>query len=81
MEQVRKNIPKECFEKDLGKSVFYMVRDWAIIAALYYFQSYFFAFGFLGKFVWWNLVGFFGWALFGNFTFHFNNKIKKYTPL
>jgi len=36
MEQVRKNIPKECFEKDLKKSVYYMLRDWAIIALLYY---------------------------------------------
>lgn len=41
-----------------------MFRDWAIIAALYYFKDYFFVVPFLGKFVWWNLVGFFFWALF-----------------
>jgi len=36
MEEIRNKIPKECFEKNLGKSLYYMFRDWAIVGILYY---------------------------------------------
>ena len=39
MDEVRKAIPVECFEKSLFWSLLYMVRDFAIVALLYYFRS------------------------------------------
>ena len=38
MEQLRKAIPEECFQKDLAKSLLYMLRDFAFIATLYWFR-------------------------------------------
>jgi len=60
-------IPAHCFEKSLAWSLFYLARDFAILALLY--AAYPLvcrhgdAFGLL-KFAWWNVVGFFGWCLF-----------------
>ena len=61
---LREAIPKECFHKSLFWSMFFCLRDWAIVAALYHFRTTFFDQGILGKLVWWNLVGFWGWCLF-----------------
>nr|BAJ94071.1 predicted protein [Hordeum vulgare subsp. vulgare] len=60
-------IPAHCFEKHLWTSIYYLARDFAIIAALYALYPavcrYGDALGLL-KFAWWNVVGFFGWCLF-----------------
>jgi omega-3 fatty acid desaturase (delta-15 desaturase) len=64
MNDLMKAIPEECFEKSLAWSTFYCLRDFAIVALLYHFQPNFFEFGLAGKFVWWNVVGFYGWCLF-----------------
>lgn len=64
MTELRDAIPKECFEKSLGWSMFYFARDWAVVAMMYYFQPTFFGLGILGKLAWWNIVGFYGWCLF-----------------
>lgn len=44
--------------------MYYMIRDWIFVALCYYLQPYFFYFGIVGKFIWWNITGFFGWCLF-----------------
>lgn len=41
-----------------------MFRDWLVVYLLYKFSDNFFSFGFIGKFIWWNITGFFGWCLF-----------------
>eukprot|EP00668_Euglena_longa_P003973 GGOE01004659.1.p1 GENE.GGOE01004659.1~~GGOE01004659.1.p1 ORF type:complete len:413 (+),score=91.60 GGOE01004659.1:45-1241(+) len=61
---LKKAIPAECFEKNLAWSLFFFARDWVIIGLLYYFQPAFFSLGLLGKLVWWNVTGFYGWCLF-----------------
>lgn len=65
MSQIRAKIPKKCFEKSAVRSTYYLIRDFAIIGALYLLRPYFcFAWWAPTRFIWWNLVGFFGWALF-----------------
>lgn len=41
-----------------------MARDWLIVYLLYSYSDFFFSFGIIGKFIWWNLTGFYGWCLF-----------------
>ena len=64
LKDIRSAIPKECFNKSLPISLYYAVRDWAIVFALYHFRESFFEHALIGKLVWWNLVGFWGWCLF-----------------
>lgn len=67
---LRESIPKHCFEKNLWTSIYYMLRDFAFIGACYAVYPYINAAGGaynpygLTKFLWWNVVGFFGWCLF-----------------
>lgn len=35
MDEIRKNIPKECFNKDLKRSLFYFARDWFFVYLCY----------------------------------------------
>lgn len=62
--EIKSKIPKECFEKSLAKSMFYAMRDWAVVFALLYFKTTIFEYGFFAKFLWWNVLGFWGWCLF-----------------
>lgn len=39
-EEIRNAIPKQCFEKDLKLSLFYLALDYAILAGLYYLVPY-----------------------------------------
>ncbi|KAI6212122.1 Fatty acid desaturase, type 1 domain-containing protein [Aphelenchoides besseyi] len=63
-EEVRKAIPPQCFEKNLGLSLFYLVWDYVVIAALYlavpYVEKYAGWPGFFLSYV----IGMFGFALF-----------------
>lgn len=64
--EIRKAIPKECFEKSLPMSLYYMFRDIGIMTFLYtlfypYVEE---KYGLAGKVVYWNLQGFFMWCLF-----------------
>jgi omega-3 fatty acid desaturase (delta-15 desaturase) len=43
--------------------IYYFVRDWCFILAMYYFRP-FFTQHILLRIVWWNIVGFLGWCLF-----------------
>ena len=67
---LRESIPKHCFEKNLWVSIYYMLRDFAFIGVCYAVYPYINAAGGiynpygLTKFLWWNVVGFFGWCLF-----------------
>ena len=64
---LRAAIPAHCFEKSLARSVYYLVRDFAFIAAMYAAYPLVCKYGDqlgLAKFAWWNVVGFFGWCLF-----------------
>ena len=67
---LREAIPKKCFDRNVWTSVYYMLRDFAFIAACYFVYPYINAaegkynpYG-LTKFMWWNVTGFFGWCLF-----------------
>ncbi len=51
------------FEISESTAVYYMIRDFVIIAALYYFRPYFMS-NWALHILWWNVTGFFGWALF-----------------
>lgn len=62
--QIRATIPAECFEKNLGLSLFYLVFDYAAIAALYLTVPYFESFGWAGLLVWYYVIGMFGMSLF-----------------
>ncbi|TFJ86925.1 hypothetical protein NSK_002013 [Nannochloropsis salina CCMP1776] len=65
LSQLKKAIPEKCFQKSLLRSVYYMLRDFAALAALYIiYPSVQANFGLAGLFVWWNLAGFFMWCLF-----------------
>ena len=65
MKTLRAAIPPDCFQKSLAWSMFYWARDMAMLAALYNYRAAFWTWGGLpAKLVWWNLVGFFGWAVF-----------------
>lgn len=67
---LREAVPKHCFDRNVWTSVYYMLRDFAFIAACYFVYPYINAddgkynpYG-LTKFLWWNITGFFGWCLF-----------------
>lgn len=64
LDQIKKQIPARCFEKSLWRSLYYMFRDFAILAGLYSVYDIVAARGHAALFVWWNLTGFFMWALF-----------------
>lgn len=63
LKDVRDTIPQHCFRISTAVSIGYFVRDIAIIGLLYWLRPYFLM-SFATRFIWWNLVGFFGWALF-----------------
>jgi omega-3 fatty acid desaturase (delta-15 desaturase) len=64
LNDLKKVIPVRCFEKNLLISLYYMARDWLVVYILYCLSDSFFSLGFVGKFIWWNITGFFGWCLF-----------------
>ncbi|CAD5219032.1 unnamed protein product [Bursaphelenchus okinawaensis] len=65
LEELRKAIPPECFEKDWRKSMFFLVWDYAVIAGLYYALPYIEQYGgWPGLLVWYYVVGMFGFSLF-----------------
>lgn len=64
LQQIKKAIPERCFKKSLPKSLYYMVRDFAALWALYKVYPQVEQYGLPGLFVWWNLAGFFMWCLF-----------------
>lgn len=52
-EEIKNAIPAQCFEKNLKLSVFYLVLDYAILAALFYVVPYVEASaGWMGLLVW-----------------------------
>nr|AQX92138.1 Om [Nannochloropsis oceanica] len=65
LSQIKKAIPEKCFQKSLLRSFYYMLRDFAALAALYFvYPTVQAKYGLPGLFVWWNLAGFFMWCLF-----------------
>mmetsp|Transcript_6373 Transcript_6373/g.9548 ORF Transcript_6373/g.9548 Transcript_6373/m.9548 type:complete len:374 (+) Transcript_6373:128-1249(+) len=64
MDKLRNLIPKECFEKSLVRSLFYMLRDFSAIYALWKAYPMYVEGNWPLTFVWWNAMGFFMWALF-----------------
>jgi len=63
LSEVRSSIPPECFEKKPLLSLYYLVKDLTILGLLYYFYESLTS-TWLTWFLWVNVVGFFGWALF-----------------
>lgn len=65
VDEFRRAIPAHCFERSLVRSLRYLVQDYAILISLYlavpYFEHYA---GLAGLFVWYCLMGVFGFALF-----------------
>lgn len=53
-----------CFNKSLPKSLCYMARDMGALAALWWAYPHYVQGSWPLTFVWWNLMGFFMWALF-----------------
>eukprot|EP01127_Copromyxa_protea_P003548 TRINITY_DN13358_c0_g1_i1.p1 TRINITY_DN13358_c0_g1~~TRINITY_DN13358_c0_g1_i1.p1 ORF type:complete len:364 (-),score=51.68 TRINITY_DN13358_c0_g1_i1:57-1148(-) len=66
MSALRQAIPAHCFEKSYFWSTFYLLRDLAILATLYFVkETVFFAeSSWIGYLVWINVTGFFYWCLF-----------------
>ncbi|CAM9152106.1 unnamed protein product [Chrysoparadoxa australica] len=64
MDKLKAVIPKECFEKSLPKSLFYMFRDFALIAGLQWLYPRYVEGNWPLTLLWWNAVGFIMWALF-----------------
>lgn len=60
----RRAIPAHCFERDLVKSLRYLIQDFAALALLYFVLPAFEYFGLFGYLVWNCLMGVFGFALF-----------------
>ncbi|KAF1758073.1 hypothetical protein GCK72_014531 [Caenorhabditis remanei] len=60
----RRAIPPHCFERDLVKSIRYLVQDFAALAFLYFALPVFEYFGLFGYLAWNVLMGVFGFALF-----------------
>merc|ERR1712023_120249 len=63
LDELKRAIPAHCFVKAWKDSTFYLLRDLAIIGALYLAKDYFVS-NWLGYIIWVNLVVFFGWCLF-----------------
>uniref|UniRef100_A0A0K0FDF8 FA_desaturase domain-containing protein n=1 Tax=Strongyloides venezuelensis TaxID=75913 RepID=A0A0K0FDF8_STRVS len=65
LEELRKAIPAECFEKDALKSIFFLVWDLLCLAGMYmivgYVENYF---GWIGLLSWYFVFGMFGFSLF-----------------
>lgn len=59
---LRSAIPSECFEKNLLRSLFYMISDLAILSTA--FLVYPHVSGYFQLLMYWNFYGFFAWALF-----------------
>ncbi|KAJ1620497.1 hypothetical protein T492DRAFT_888590, partial [Pavlovales sp. CCMP2436] len=65
LQDIRKVIPQECFVKDTARSLWYLVRDLAILATAPVVYPYVAASGNpLLYLAYWNVYGFFMWALF-----------------
>uniref|UniRef100_A0AC35U4G9 FA_desaturase domain-containing protein n=1 Tax=Rhabditophanes sp. KR3021 TaxID=114890 RepID=A0AC35U4G9_9BILA len=65
VDDIRKAIPEECFEKNLLKSTFYLVLDFAILACLYVIVPYVEAYaGVAGLLVWYWVFGMYASSLF-----------------
>jgi acyl-lipid omega-3 desaturase len=62
LQDIQNKIPKECFEKSLTTSVYYFARDFLIMGVLYFLYPY--INNIFLKIIWWNVVGFFMWAIF-----------------
>ena len=60
---LKKQIPKECFEKSLPRSLSYMIRDLLLVSTCFY-TYHFFSLSWLGLFAYWNIYGFLMWCLF-----------------
>jgi omega-3 fatty acid desaturase (delta-15 desaturase) len=61
-EKVLAAIPATCFEKNPITSVFYFLRDYLFMGILYFLYPY--CNHWALKIVWWNVTGFFMWAIF-----------------
>ena len=55
---IKKLIPKECFEKSLFKSLSYMILDFIILSTAFWTYSY------LPLIIFWNIYGFIMWCIF-----------------
>lgn len=61
--ELKSKIPKECFEKSLPRSLYYMIRDMLILSTAFFTYDYLSA-SWLGLLVYWNFYGFMMWCLF-----------------
>jgi len=64
VDEFRRAIPPECFERSLGRSVAYLIWDFAVLAGLYAVVDVFEGFGFGGLLLWYWIMGMFGSSLF-----------------
>lgn len=64
IDEIKNAIPAHCFEKNLGKSVFYLVLDYVIIYGLLKAVPYFEAYGWGGLLLWYWVIGMFLASLF-----------------
>ncbi len=56
MDEIRRAVPVECFERSLWRSIAYLVLDVAILAALYAVVHRFEAYGIAGLLTWFDLL-------------------------
>ena len=63
LSEIKNHIPKECFEKSLLKSLFYMIRDLRLLSTSIYTYDWLSS-SLLGLLIYWNVYGFLMWCLF-----------------
>lgn len=65
LQDIRKTIPQECFVKDTARSLWYLARDLAVLGTAPFVYPYVAASANpLLYLAYWNVYGFFMWALF-----------------
>lgn len=64
LSEIRAQIPQECFQKSLTRSLFYMVRDMGCVMALQHVYPQYVAGNWPLTIAWWNANGFMLWCLF-----------------
>lgn len=63
LSEIRKLIPKSCYEKSLPRSLMYMARDLLLLSTSFFVFPYI-SDSYVGLFVYWNVYGFLMWCLF-----------------
>ncbi len=64
IDEIKKNIPQNCFKSNLFKSLMYMFVDIAILSTALFTYEYIKNLGIIWHLLYWNVYGFFAWCLF-----------------